>query len=114
MPCLSGEVESFCCGHGYECLSNRLCRGTAESDRGDLVRGTCTDKSWQYQTAQVLVLVGRWLYPVWPGFQAKADGSIVQITLIIRLEPISVHPLMSIITAVILDVTAQAMIPTLQ
>ncbi|KAF2260475.1 hypothetical protein CC78DRAFT_536359 [Lojkania enalia] len=50
VPCVS-EGESFCCGQGFACLSNKLCKFTAfagEQKPGQPIygRGSCTDSSW--------------------------------------------------------------------
>lgn len=50
-PCQS-EGESTCCGAGYACLSNNLCKLTEHvpnpaSDQSEWVRGSCTDRSWK-------------------------------------------------------------------
>jgi hypothetical protein len=44
LPCDPDAEDSVCCGSGLgsACLSNRLCQG----GNGNLIRGTCTDKSW--------------------------------------------------------------------
>ena len=48
-PCTSDGLTT-CCGQGYACLSNRICKATGEEIRKPgaslFVRGSCTDKSW--------------------------------------------------------------------
>jgi hypothetical protein len=49
-PCYSGE-PSFCCGQGFACMSNSLCKLTdyvvdAGSGQSTFVRGSCSDKAW--------------------------------------------------------------------
>lgn len=50
LPCNPTAVESFCCGAGWSCLTNQLCRdvegGVEGGVEGSVARGTCTDKSW--------------------------------------------------------------------
>jgi len=51
-PCLSGSEPSWCCGHGFICLDNKMCMATPqqlEADHGlaPYVRGSCTDKTWR-------------------------------------------------------------------
>ena len=42
--------NSACCGHGFTCLSNRLCELTkyviSDPGQSQYVRGSCTDPSW--------------------------------------------------------------------
>ncbi|PTB64867.1 hypothetical protein BBK36DRAFT_1170536 [Trichoderma citrinoviride] len=43
-PCDPNAKESACCGSGLgsTCLSNRLC----QSNNGNIIRGSCSDKDW--------------------------------------------------------------------
>lgn len=47
-PCNPNSNPSFCCGPGYACLDNHLCKSTNFADQPDLgfIRGTCTDSTW--------------------------------------------------------------------
>jgi hypothetical protein len=44
VPCQDDTAHTTCCGLGYACLSNGICKVTSES-LGKL-RGSCTDQSW--------------------------------------------------------------------
>ena len=49
-PCNS-DIHSFCCGQGFACLSNGLCKLTdnvvdAGPGQSTFVRGSCSDKAW--------------------------------------------------------------------
>ena len=49
-PCTDG-THSFCCGQGFACISNGLCKLTehvvdAGPGQSTFVRGSCSDKSW--------------------------------------------------------------------
>lgn len=58
---LEGSVGFFCCGEGYACLSNKLCRPPSpprplHSDwKNPYVRGSCTDRNWASLNCPVLV-----------------------------------------------------------
>ncbi|KAI9806691.1 MAG: hypothetical protein M1825_006148 [Sarcosagium campestre] len=50
-PCYKDADISFCCGPGYACLKNRICKRTEASLDGvaspiDFVRGSCTNSDW--------------------------------------------------------------------
>lgn len=50
-PCQDGTDPSVCCGSGYACLANGICKATGKelqkSDATIFVRGSCTDKTWR-------------------------------------------------------------------
>ncbi|KAF6804747.1 hypothetical protein CSOJ01_09967 [Colletotrichum sojae] len=50
-PCQDGTDASVCCGSGYACLANGMCKATGKelqkSDATIFVRGSCTDKTWR-------------------------------------------------------------------
>ena len=50
VPCNGGSSESVCCGPGYACLSNRICKRNNETldnlSSQTYVRGSCTDRKW--------------------------------------------------------------------
>ena len=43
IPCWSVSTASACCGPGWECLPNNICK----NHMGDLSRGSCTDQTWE-------------------------------------------------------------------
>ncbi len=50
-PCLNSAGDTFCCGEGYVCLSNRICKSVAATNdpnsQSTYVRGSCTDPTWR-------------------------------------------------------------------
>ena len=50
VPCNGGSSNSVCCGPGYACLSNKICKRNNETldnlSSQTYVRGSCTDKKW--------------------------------------------------------------------
>ncbi|CAF9940875.1 MAG: hypothetical protein HETSPECPRED_002666 [Heterodermia speciosa] len=48
-PCNGGSSESFCCGRGWACLSNKICMRTDRVSGNFYLygRGSCTDPTWQ-------------------------------------------------------------------
>ncbi len=63
VPCSDAELESNCCGPGYACLSNKICRQAHQ----DLIeaylpctygRGNCTDRSWPSSASPVYCILG--------------------------------------------------------
>ena len=47
-PCHSSDGDSFCCGQGFACLSNKLCQATSLIVHGSsYARGSCTDQTWR-------------------------------------------------------------------
>ncbi|KAK8129417.1 hypothetical protein PG999_001797 [Apiospora kogelbergensis] len=50
-PCDDASAEATCCGQGYACLSNHICKATGDEIQRPgaslYVRGSCTDKLWR-------------------------------------------------------------------
>jgi len=46
-PCFLGQENSPCCGGGQVCEASGLCKVPDSVGVSDLIRGTCTDSSWQ-------------------------------------------------------------------
>lgn len=50
-PCNDETAESACCGQGYACLSNGVCKATGDElqkpGASTYVRGSCTDSNWR-------------------------------------------------------------------
>lgn len=48
-PCFPDRAVSFCCGVGWICSTNLLCLGSSivPSEWNHVIRGSCTDGSWQ-------------------------------------------------------------------
>lgn len=46
-PCFLGQAVSPCCGGGSICEASGLCKVVGSQAVSDLIRGTCTDSTWQ-------------------------------------------------------------------
>ncbi|KAK6844144.1 hypothetical protein PG995_014254 [Apiospora arundinis] len=50
-PCDDASAEATCCGQGYVCLSNHICKASGDEIQRPgaslYVRGSCTDKLWR-------------------------------------------------------------------
>ena len=60
-PC-SSDVNSTCCGQGYTCMSNSICKSNSYtfspgSDNTQYIRGSCTDKSFTSSSCPLFCLV---------------------------------------------------------
>lgn len=62
-PCYVSKKESNCCGTGYACLSNKVCRLAHEDSTGASMpysygRGSCTDRTWTSPSCPLFCLIG--------------------------------------------------------
>lgn len=63
VPCSDSEGESNCCGPGYACLSNKVCRQAHRDDNGNIIkytygRGSCTDRNWRSSACPSFCILG--------------------------------------------------------
>lgn len=63
VPCLSdSQRQSNCCGPGYACLSNKICRLERSADeiavKYTYRRGSCTDKIWRSSACPSFCILG--------------------------------------------------------
>lgn len=63
MPCDSSKTDSNCCGPGYACLSNKVCRQAHQDSSGAFMpytygRGSCTDRTWTSSSCPQFCIIG--------------------------------------------------------
>ena len=63
VPCSDSEDESNCCGPGYACLSNKVCRQAHQDSDGKVLkytygRGSCTDIEWRSSACPSICILG--------------------------------------------------------
>lgn len=64
VPCSDEGEHSNCCGPGYACLSNKVCRQSHEDADGAPLpftygRGSCTDRTWRSSACPSFCLIGQ-------------------------------------------------------
>lgn len=62
VPCSDSDIDSNCCGPGYECLSNKICSLAHRDGAGGFLdynygRGSCTDQKWRSSACPSLCIL---------------------------------------------------------